>query len=58
MNSLLLSILAQVPIDQLDRSAPALRDEASTGVTWMIITAIVLGILAISFKNSRRSHLE
>ena len=55
MNYLFLT-LAQV-INR-DPALPFLDDEYSTGATWMIIAALVIGILAIAFKSSHRTHLD
>jgi hypothetical protein len=55
MNMILFS-LAQV--NNLDSALPKLDDDYSSGVPWMIVVAFVVGILAIAFKRSGRSHLD
>jgi hypothetical protein len=33
-------------------------DEPSTGIAWMIVAVVILGLLGISFKTARRNHME
>ena len=57
MNQMLLNLLAQIPSDKLDQVAPKDQNEGSTMVAWMIIGVLALGIIAVAFKTSKRTHM-
>jgi len=51
--------LAQMdPNKLLNDGTPPLSSDASFGMTWVVIALLSAGILAITFKTSKRNHLE
>jgi hypothetical protein len=55
-----LSTLAQMSIDSklLEGRPPLNADSGASGMTWIIAALLVVGILLITFKTSKRNHLE
>ena len=51
--------LAQIdPSKLLNDGTPSLTSDVSYGMTWIIVALLSAGILGITFKTSKRNHLE
>jgi hypothetical protein len=48
--------VAQIAADKLQSDTPRL-EPASTAVTWMVVAAIVVAVLLIAFKGSKRNNM-
>ncbi len=53
-----LTQLAQVDPSKLDTDLPPLTAIVSSTMTWVIVGVFLVGILLITFKTSKRNHLE
>ena len=54
-------LLAQIDPDKLTKlndGSPTLNEAASYGMTWVIALLLTAGILLVTFKTSKRNHLE
>jgi hypothetical protein len=54
-------LLAQMDSDKLMKvgdGAPTLTDSASYGMAWVIALLLTVLILLVTFKTSKRNHLE
>jgi hypothetical protein len=55
----LLSLLAQIDrIGKLDTDLPPFVVEASPVTTWLVAGVLLVGIIAITFKPSKRNLVE
>lgn len=53
-----LGLLAQIETLPMD-GRPTLRTDVGTsGMTWIIAAVLTAGILLITFKTSKRNHIE
>jgi len=55
------NLLAQMDPDKLTKlndGSPTLNDAASYGMTWVIELLLTAGILLVTFKTSKRNHME
>jgi hypothetical protein len=54
-----LSVLAQIESAKLlNDGSPTLNEPASTGMAWVMAIVLTALILLVTFKTSRRNHLE
>lgn len=57
--ALALSFLAQMASSKLvGDGTPPLTATDSTGYTWLIAGVLVVGVLLVTFKTTKRNHLE
>ena len=54
----LLYFLAQMKDPPLEGKPSLSADVGTSGLTWVIAAVLVAGILLITFKTSKRNHLE
>jgi hypothetical protein len=54
----ILCFLAQMKDPPLDGKPALSADVGTSGLTWIIAAILVAGILLITFKTSKRNHLE
>ena len=50
--------MAEAQIQSPDGTIPKISDPNSSLLPWMIALAFAIGVLAVAFKNSKRSHLD
>ena len=56
--NLIVGLLAQIETLPMD-GRPALHTDVGTsGMTWIIAAVLTAGILLITFKTSKRNHIE
>ena len=58
---LIFNLLAQMDPDKLTKlsnGSPTLSESASYGMTWVIALLLTAGILMVTFKTSKRNHME
>jgi hypothetical protein len=53
-----LLFLAQMKDPPLDGKPPLFADVGTSGMTWVIAAILTAGILLVTFKTSKRNHLE
>ena len=51
-------VAGQIDPAKLQSDAPPLTVEASSAMTWIIASVLIAGILAITFKTSKRNYLQ
>jgi hypothetical protein len=56
--ALLLHLLAQMKDVQLEGRPPLTADVGTSPLTWIIATILTAGILLVTFKTSKRNHME
>ncbi len=56
--SAMLLLLAQMKEVDLQGRPPLNTDVGTSGFTWVIAAILTAGILLITFKTSKRNHLE
>jgi hypothetical protein len=55
----LLHLLAQIDSTKLPNDgSPTLPDSPSFGMTWVIALLLSAGILLVTFKTSKRNHMD
>jgi hypothetical protein len=54
----LLYLLAQMKDPPLEGKPPLSADVGTSGLTWVMAAVLTAGILLITFKTSKRNHLE
>jgi hypothetical protein len=58
----ILRTLAQLSIDpdgnQLDGRPPLTADVGTSGLTWVMAVLLIAAILLVTFKTSKRNHLD
>jgi hypothetical protein len=54
----LMTILAQIDPAKLDSSLPPLVQEASSIKTWLMVGVILVGVILVTFKVSKRNLKE
>jgi hypothetical protein len=57
MASILL-LLAQMKDPPLEGKPPLSAEVGTSGLTWVLVAILTAGILLITFKTSKRNHLE
>lgn len=50
--------LAEAQIQNPDGTVPRISDPNSSLMPWLVAVVFAVGILAVAFKNSKRSHLD
>ncbi len=55
----LFHLLAQIDSTKLiNDGSPTLNDSASFGMAWVIALVLSAGILLVTFKTSKRNHMD